>query len=282
MITVRLMGGLGNQIFQLTAMMFLRSIGRASCCDSSYFQTQDLGGVTPRSVEIDRLLRAGELRRLPKRVAAVVYSPRSPRAFRERGADDDLLARLPSRFAWTMGYFQDAKYPIRMRDELAERLLPALDAFTPGAGPTAAIGMHVRLGDYVTSANTRGHHGVTGVEYFVNALSELPSGLAGLPVHVFTDSPDLFRAEYQRYVPGDVQTSDSVGSWESLAGLSSCSAIVMSNSSFSWWASFIATNLRGRAVPVVMPTPWFALESAADQLLRVDGWRSIRREPTES
>jgi hypothetical protein len=214
---------------------------------------------------------------MPAGIAKVAYSPKNPRALREQGSGDDLLVQLPGRWVWAMGYYQLAKYPILMRDEISQRILPFLDALQTDARQTDVIGIHVRLGDYVTSQTTQAHHGVTNAAYFAEAVAKLRERVGDLPIRVFTDSPEAFKSAYLEALAGDVEISEAAGSWDALNQISSCSAIVMSNSSFSWWAAFIATVLRGAPIPVVMPTPWYAADSAADKHLSVDGWQQMRR-----
>jgi hypothetical protein len=138
------------------------------------------------------------------------------------------------------------------------------------------IGVHVRLGDYVSDPLATGMMGLTSPAYYADAVADLRSELGALPVRVFTDSPGLV-TDVLAGVPGPLDVARVADSWSALRALSSCAAIVLSNSTFSWWAAFVATELDGRAVPVVMPEPWFAEPSPADELLWVPGWRRRER-----
>lgn len=276
MITIRLLGGLGNQLFQLAGMLYLQSLGRSVRCETSWYGRDPSGGETPRDLEIGALLGAAEQYRLPQNVARFVYCPRNPRLFQEQGPSDDLIGRLPERTAWAEGYYQRSKYPTLMRAELRHRLLPLLSG-PSGARGIDAIGVHVRLGDYVTSRSTKAHHAVTDSDYFVEAIKLAREQIGDLPLRVFTDSPEMIAAGYLRSLSDSVEVSQATASWDALRELSSCAAIVMSNSSFSWWSAFIAGPMQEREVPVVMPRPWFAMPGAADELLRIDGWTQIQR-----
>jgi hypothetical protein len=123
----------------------------------------------------------------------------------------------------------------------------------------------------------RRYFGVSDPTDLMARARERAHALGGLPVRVFTDSPD----EFTRLVPGalgdGVALSAATDAWGVLAELSQSRAIVMANSSLSWWAAFIATMIRGDSVPVDMPRPWYAQESGADEVLPVAGWTPFAR-----
>jgi phosphohistidine swiveling domain-containing protein len=273
MITIRLMGGLGNQLFQVVAMWRLqRVLGRAARCDNSLYTDPDDGSDTKRELEVSALLQKSDYTSMQPSLAQLAYSRHNPRRFVERGPEDDLISRLPRRFCWVQGYFQRTNYVLSVPDMLTDRLLPILDTIEPSPGIEGAIGIHIRLGDYYSSPATRVHHGVADASYFSESLKGIGRERPDTPVAVFTDSPEIVKTRYLPSLPDSTRLITRRTAWETLQDLSSCAAIVMSNSSLSWWAATIATVVRGKDVPVVKPVPWFAKTSPADHLLMVPGW----------
>lgn len=277
MITIRLMGGLGNQLFQVAAAAYLTKVRSIPArCDTSWFSARLPSGDTPRSLEVSTLLRGKERCHYSAIVSRVVYSTRNPRLLRETGPQDDIIGNVPWMRAWLLGYYQRATYPLAVQDELAERLLPILDAGEP-ADRSDAIGVHIRLGDYHTNATTRAHHGLSKPEYFALAIERVQREFGGSRIIVFSDSPDVLASDYARHLPTSVELSTADSAWDSLRELSQCGAIIMSNSSLSWWAAFAATVLRHREVVVIKPSPWFSVASSIDHALAITGWIEMRR-----
>jgi hypothetical protein len=60
-----------------------------------------------------------------------------------------------------------------------------------------------------------------------------------------------------------------------LLAMSSAKGLVMSNSTFSWWAAWLGGQKQ--ALNVIAPCPWFAQESAAEDQLYGPNWERINR-----
>jgi hypothetical protein len=85
---------------------------------------------------------------------------------------------------------------------------------------------------------------------------------------VFSDSIDYVRHEFINLGPRFeyVENSDAGQPLKDLFRMGGSTSMIMSNSSFSWWAAFLVQNFSGG--PVIAPRPWFRSgESAADLLL---------------
>jgi hypothetical protein len=197
----------------------------------------------------------------------------------EAGPGDEVLGRLRHRWTWTYAYLQRAQYPLAVRDELASRLRRAFARLPDAAAPAAvpAVAVHMRLGDYATDPLATRMMGLTHAGYFRDAIPRVRAVVGDLPIRVFTDSPELCRTTYLDGLPGAIEMSSAEGPWDALREMSACAAIVMSNSTLSWWAAFVATVIERRPIPVVMPQPWFAEPTPADDLLWLPEWRRAPR-----
>ena len=71
------------------------------------------------------------------------------------------------------------------------------------------------------------------------------------------------------------QESSSRGPWDDLTILAGSDAVVMSNSSFSWWGAYLAW--RNHGARVVTPAPWFANPSTPAPKLIPDAWTVLPR-----
>jgi len=126
------------------------------------------------------------------------------------------------------------------------------------------VALHIRIGDY---ARYPDHHPILPVGYYEAALLEclVPNGR----VLVFSEKDDRARVDAEYIGPLQVafpglrfeHVSDialqGMSDWEELLLMSCCSAIVMANSSFSWWAAYFSTRLGSQPVQVFYPATWF-------------------------
>jgi hypothetical protein len=130
--------------------------------------------------------------------------------------------------------------------------------------------LHIRRGDYTNPANRA--NGILSIEYFQKVCNLLPTDLEIL---IFTDSPSEIRAELRVIdrrlrVLDPPMNSDAV---ESLLLMAQASHIVISNSTYSWWAATFAPE---NAV-IFAPTKWFELRDDPVDLLP-NHWIKVRSE----
>ena len=289
-LTLQVMGGLGNQ-------MFIAAFGIAA---SQRFQRSlrfdvSFGNRTAamRQLELPGLDAIGELARgndftglrrlFDAGCARARVSP--PSTFVEHGA---LGARFGYDASWTRaqhakrarGYFQSWRYfegleeSVRanmsrlIRCEPGEQLLAEVRAQVG----SEFIAMHVRRGDYLTQ-HSRTNFGLCSPRYYSDALHVVRSlGLGTAPLVLFTDSPEKLPAELAALanyvVPADSMRTPRAD----LYTLAQSSAIIMSNSSFSWWGGFLNDSaLR----PVIAPRPWFRRGDFAGADLLLHHWLTV-------
>jgi hypothetical protein len=115
------------------------------------------------------------------------------------------------------------------------------------------IGIHVRRGDYRAPETSRIFDVVDRERYYVSSLS-LIEGIAGKrPLLVVSDDIEWCRT--QRCFEGAVfwQPSLPQPPYHDLFLLSQCGALIIANSSFSWWAAWFASR---REACIVAPRQW--------------------------
>jgi len=118
------------------------------------------------------------------------------------------------------------------------------------------IGLNVRLGDY---KNLTHIYGKFDISYYLRSL-ELVKKISGhSKVWLFSDEPELAKELFAGQIQFEriVSIPTEFRPIEYLVALSNCEAIICANSSFSWWAAFLA-QYRNPDVKVVFPRPMFA------------------------
>lgn len=264
---VCLRGGLGNQLFQVAFATWLAELSRrevafdVSCVRSSSLPILRLAGlgdyVGSRVLGRTRYWPAIEGRL--DAVASAVRRAHGPLRLvvdNDPYGPADIDARRP---AWWFGYWQ--------RDRYARALLPHLLAATGAVRkmdrPT--IGIHVRRGDMVDKPTA------VPAEWFLAATAVALRSLSSAPdVRVWSDEPDWCAAHLD--IGHDFAVARDGDVLEQLSDLASCDALVISRSTYSWWAARLATE---RGATVVYPAPWAHGTAAGDDALIPESWRPV-------
>jgi len=181
-----------------------------------------------------------------------------------------------------VGHFQSWRYFANVADELRERMssliapsnwyLEMVKRISPGRG---SIVLHVRRGDYVLPEQQR-LQGLSTRQYYIRALSTLRRMGYDGEIFLASDSLDVAQAE----LAGDavlVPLDPPVGTdpFELVVLMSRADAIVVANSSFSWWAGFIGER-PGHVV--VAPRPWFTQGRFDTRDLLPRDWLTLDRD----
>ena len=271
-ITVRLTGGLGNQMFEYATgrAMALRTGGelRLDPTPIAYPGRHE----TPRSVAVDAFNISGRIApatRSPLR-RLIAYSPVATRLrdllpgrviADRRPLTVDQRIRAAHGPATLSGYWQREEYFADMADviradfTLASPPSSSWTALAEAMAGSGSVGVHVRRGDYVTNARANAHHGLAGAAYVRAAWEMLP--LSGSErTFVFSDDPDWCR-DNLGFLP-DPTFVEGFADYEELVLLSCCHHKIIANSSFSWWAAWLGEPGGGT---VVAPRSW--LQNAA-------------------
>jgi len=280
--TFRVFGGLGNQLFIYAAgCYFEKQTGRKvrfSFNKPDFFGTKhksdlrNLGIVANFDENIFKKLIHFINYLVDKRFGFDFY--RNKYASEVIGYDKDLLNAQTSK--WVEGYFQTYKYVV---DTEIHKNLINLDVFQSSQKfceilneviNEECIAMHVRRGDYVQFKN---YIGSLNDEYFNNALKYL---LENYPensfkkLFVFTDEIDksLF-VDFPSSYGLDISyvMSNDLTDEESLGLMSQFSWIVISNSSFSWWAAYLGNQEK----IVIAPQKWYRGTKDPEDLVP-DNW----------
>lgn len=268
MITVESQGGLGNQLFQVALSLELSTTFSERVQIDTW--RHSLRGARKLEVPCHDLgIQVVESRPtfltsngLLGKVGRTIRNQVATGLYVESGYDfDPSVFYEPHKFRFT-GYFQSWKYSIdsiRLISQVFDdyrcnsKWVNVHGQHLEDKGPWFAV--HVRMGDYLTSQGQR-NHGSIPLDYYKMAF-ELASRECPLarPV-IFSDDPDLAHRLLEVTPPGVemFRPEHSGTALENLLLMSSASAIVTANSSFSWWAARLG-ELKGRSI--YAPSTWY-------------------------
>ncbi|MFM9134478.1 MAG: alpha-1,2-fucosyltransferase [bacterium] len=270
-ITVRLVGGLGNQLFGYYAGAALAAHhGVPLRLDTSWTRY----GITDHGIEILALDLPGEWidndswraklsapgtvpgRAFAKALRDIPALRKPLRIHEAPGVGDDpaLLGQPPG--TRLRGYFQSwriVEYAVRAgypRRPSLRRSSAWLDDMVGRAAQERPIAVHVRRGDYAKVDE----FGLLGASYYEPALDALRGqGIDG-PVWLFSDEPAIARQALGRYADGAEIVASVDGPATEMLAMSHAAAHVIANSTFSWWGAW----MNDPGTSVIAPDPWFA------------------------
>lgn len=237
---VNLEGGLGNQIFQVAnGYAYSQKHGKKLILDDSNWNAQQ--GNSPRMYQ-ETIFRNFEYIDKNKRRINQEYMEPKFNYVEIPKFDSDV--RL-------VGYFQSLKYFKDFKDEFVAKLwLPESPIFKD------SVAVHIRRGDYLTNAHI---HYVCDTEYFKENIKDF----SNKQIHVFTDSKDFVQKEFWDQ---DIQIIETESELGDLTAMANHDNMIISNSSFSWWASLLGIKKE----KIFVPNRWFNNFQQHDDIYRTD------------
>ncbi|MBO4683439.1 MAG: alpha-1,2-fucosyltransferase [Alphaproteobacteria bacterium] len=258
--TLRLMGGLGNQMFQYAFGVLL---GADVCYDTSWFdKCRNNKNITPREYELDFWNINPRLTNKPKtRILGFI----KVKKIIEHPANIYNPELLKIKSGVIQGYFQVAKYYGPVRAQL-------LQDFTPRNNPNAAnkkildlihttnsVSLHIRRGDYVKLQQV---HGLCDLDYYKRGIEYIANKIRKPHFFIFSDDTEWVLENLKIDFPYTVvdinHGRDSA--WDMYL-MMQCKHNIIANSSFSWWGAWLNQN---PAKIVIAPLRWFADGTATD------------------
>lgn len=152
------------------------------------------------------------------------------------------------------------KYPKHMVDETKEKFSDLLKGNT--------CSLHVRRGDYLTKPNI---HPTQDLEYYKKAVSYLPKDSKLL---VFSDDISWCRNNFEGIFDNEIVFVEGNTDYIDLLLMSLCDNNIICNSSFSWWSAWLNSN---DSKVIVSPNKWFGpvLSDHNTKDLIPDNWHRI-------
>jgi len=287
MIIVKLMGGVGNQMFQYAA-------GRALADRLNTVLKMDISGfaapvwTTPRAYQLDQLsITAGvasdsELHAVAastRKLSGMTWLGKLAGALRRR-ADLTIYNETPNCFdshfmslqnnTYLCGYWQSQMYFQDISDVVRREFQPCAPwsqrnlELAAQISATDSISVHVRRGDYVNDESARMIHGVCTLDFYQACMRQIECVTEAPHYYVFSDEPQWARDNIKTAFPITiVDHNDPHNAVFDIKLMSLCKHNIIANSSFSWWGAWLNTN-PGKIV--FAPSKWFCRKEAKDLL----------------
>lgn len=293
MIVARLMGGLGNQMFQYAAGKSLAErLHVPLLLDRGFLDHKPANaGYTLRDYELDVFnIEAGIA---DTKLVTGMRKTLDSRSFRRASRIFPFLFSSPVFFetektymktfeqlkdpAYLEGYWQSEKYFLPIAKRLREK------DFTPVAPVSGlnaellgqiknsnAASIHVRRGDYVHNESSNKFHGTCSIDYYERSAKMLAEKTGVENFFVFSDEPDWVKANIVLpYSTTFISHNHGRESYWDIHLMRHCRHHIIANSSFSWWGAWLNVS-PGKTV--IAPKNWFNDPSASINEIIPEGW----------
>lgn len=242
------MGGLGNQLFQAAHALSQGWKHNRSVVFTPYSNTQGQG----RSIEnyINNVFRNIEF---VDNLTEFVTLREPTFEFTEIDLNDENTCFY--------GYFQSSKHWYGFDKKIRDTFKPPTEVIEemrdkyPQLNQPKTLSIHIRRGEYLQFPTI---HPTVSVEYIkeaVNLVGEYSN------VFIFTEKefrwPGSIDFIMENFTFENVVFSSEVEDWKEMYLMSLCENNIISNSTFSWWGSFLNENKNKK---IVAPSVWFGPE----------------------
>lgn len=280
MIVFKAQGGLGNQLFQYSAARRLALRNQCSLVVDQYWFDHPRLGETPRPLELlrypvkMRVANPLELSRwtmMRSRWGQYFKSLLPMNLLREQGCRVNVNVLSAPSNSYMVGFWQSEAYFADIRDQLLTELTPLEPpgpqdlAIIKQMQQSESVSVHVRRGDYVTSASASSYHGLCTLDYYNKAISYIGDRVPTPILFVFSDDPEWAKANLRSsFATYYVDHNTPESAFQDLRLMSYCKHHVIANSSFSWWGAWLANSANQI---VVAPSKWFQVNRPMPDLI---------------
>jgi hypothetical protein len=267
MIITKIIGGLGNQMFQYaTGKALAIHLNTQHKLDISAFNNYTLHKYCLNKLNIeDEIATDIETRKfVHKSIFGKILRKLNISKYKyyaEKKFSYDKALFNTAVNTYIDGYWQTEKYFISIRNIL-------LKEFTPKNEPndinrnilneitnTDSVSIHIRRGDYISNPLVNQIHGVCNTQYYYLAIDLLKSKIPNLKLFVFSDDPKWVSQNFKPSISFSlIDNNDADNNHEDLRLMYNCKHNIIANSTFSWWAAWLNQN---PDKIVIAPSKWF-------------------------
>ena len=281
-ITVKIYGGLGNQMFQYAAgrALSLRHHVPLDLDIQWFFQKQNSTTARPYHLNIFKNITASVQKKLFFPCPAILHRIKNYLPYTH-------IIREPHFAYWPEfssitppatldGYWQCEKYFMEFRKEIRDDFtfppLPeaARQLFKQIANTPESVSVHVRRGDYVSNPQAQAFHGNLQQEYYNKSLQLIKDTCGKTKLFIFSDDPIWVRNNFN-YCGHDatiVELGFPNAPYHDMHLMTLCKHHIIANSTFSWWGAW----LKKQSGLTISPKCWFANSMMDSKDIHGNGW----------
>jgi len=265
MIIIKIIGGLGNQMFQYSFYRSLQSKGINVYADLSDFEDYPLHN----GYELERIFKLTV--RTPSKFILNLFKPNQTKwIFRKLKRVLDLkktyrVEEMEFRFdpsflsdtnKYYFGYWQNEGYFRDIADQIKQDFIfPKIvdienETILQKITNTQSVSIHVRRGDYLKDPLLGN---VCNLDYYEEAILNINSKTKDAQFFVFSDDVAWCRQNLKLENVSYIDLNKGKNSYIDMQLMSNCKHNIIANSSFSWWGAWLNNNTNK---VVIAPGKW--------------------------
>jgi len=284
MILVKLMGGMGNQMFQYAFAKSLASKCQTSFeMDLSFLKRRDMPeGFVYRNYDLD-IYKVEErfADELPKKFDLI----QEPHYHYSQQTVEDTEKKLKRKgifkpkdvllegYWQSPKYFKDIEQEIRknfcFKDSVVDSDLENISKMYSDISNSNSVMINVRRADYLDTDT----HGVMGLEFIQKGIDLLNEKISDPKYFIFSDDVEWCKENVKldnMVLVDHTHKGEKFGSYLEL--MKSCKHFIIPNSTFAWWAAWLCEN---ENKIVIAPKRWFTDEKINTTDIIPDSWIRI-------
>lgn len=269
MVIIKIMGGLGNQMFQAALYKSMEIEGKAVKADLTHikkygnnhngYELQKVFGldlVEASEKEVKKLadLQLTILGRVKRKLGGI----RKATHYLEQTYEYKPEV-LETNTIYLEGYWQTEKYFRNIREEILEMFtFPYMEASknkncASEILSNESVAVHIRRGDYLSGDNIDNYGNICTKAYYKSAVNYIKSRVSHPVFYVFSDEVEWVKENFDFGNVKFVNWNAGSNSYLDMQLMSLCRHQIIANSTFSWWAAWLNQN---SDKIVIMPEKW--------------------------
>lgn len=272
MVVGKIIGGLGNQMFQF---VFYKYLSELKCMDL-YLDINSFDGYKLHNgYELDKVfninqsfVNANDVKKLKSsfdflfRVENKIFNKNflfGATHYKENKfrIDKDLFLQNKPNF-YVEGYFQTCMYALQLKEDVKKvfSFNTILDNKEKAlVEKKNSISIHIRGGDYLQNQKDKKLFGdICNYEYYKESIEFIRSKIDNPTFIVFSDDTDYAKKMMRGIDFNLVNWNKDENSYRDMFLMSQCKHNIIANSSFSWWGAYL--NINSDKI-VIAPKKWF-------------------------
>lgn len=280
MIIVKILGGLGNQMFQFASAKALALEHNQAL----YLDTNSLVRHGERQFDlahfklVENEALSSHFGNLGMSVfaKALIKVKKHPAYYLEPHFPYQKLVLKTKDSIYLDGYFQSEKY-----FKNHEKIIRADFTFKRDYNDNEkkyvsliensnSVSLHIRRGDYITNKAASDLMEHLSLDYYYQAIQYLQDKKGDITLFIFSDDPQWVKDNLKISVPHYFVTGNNGNdSYRDMRLMSLCHHHIIANSSFSWWGAWLNAREDKR---VIAPKKWFRGNKLDDRDLIPETW----------